>query len=144
MTNTYRALDIAKYIINHEHEEGREISNLRLQKLLYFIQAKFIVETGKPCFSDPIEAWDFGPVVTSVYHEYKLFGSFDIASTDTAVSIDEESASRIKNMLDFCSHYPTYQLVEITHNQTPWKRARENPFSHVITLDSMEQYFRRQ
>ena len=95
MTNTYRALDIAKYIINHEHEEGREISNLRLQKLLYFIQAKFIVETGKPCFSDPIEAWDFGPVVTSVYHEYKLFGSFDIASTDTAVSIDEESASRI-------------------------------------------------
>ena len=112
MTNTYRALDIAKYIINHEHEEGREISNLRLQKLLYFIQAKFIVETGKPCFSDPIEAWDFGPVVTSVYHEYKLFGSFDIASTDTAVSIDEESASRIKNMLDFCSHYPTYQLVE--------------------------------
>ena len=144
MTNTYRALDIAKYIINHEHEEGREISNLRLQKLLYFIRAKFIVETGKPCFSDPIEAWGFGPVVTSVYHEYKLFGSFDIASTDTAVSIDEESASRIKNMLDFCSHYPTYQLVEITHNQTPWKRARENPFSPVITLDSMEQYFRRQ
>lgn len=141
MRKPYRALDIAKHIIKHEHDERREISNLRLQKLLYFVQAKFIAETGKPCFSDPIEAWDFGPVVVAVYHEYKLFGSFDISIPYEDTDIDEESEQKINDIIDFCAHYPTYQLVDITHKQTPWIKARSNPFSSVITLDSMKQYF---
>lgn len=139
----YTALDIARYIIKHEHDAGREISNLRLQKLLYFVQAKFLAEKRPPCFSDPIVAWDFGPVVLSVYHEYKIFGGLDILSSEIGIPIDSETSSVIDNILDYCAKYPTYQLVNITHNQDPWKRARQNPYSSVITIDSMKQFFQK-
>ena len=58
----YRASDIARYIIERCKETNRTISNLKLQKILYFVQAEFLVSTNHACFSDPIEAWDFGPV----------------------------------------------------------------------------------
>ena len=96
----YTALDIARYIIKHEHDAGREISNLRLQKLLYFVQAKFLAEKRPPCFSDPIVAWDFGPVVLSVYHEYKMFGGLDILTSETGRPIDSNTSSVIDNILE--------------------------------------------
>lgn len=71
----YDALDVAKYIINYERSRGRTVSNLRLQKLLYFVQAQFLVTTQRACFCDEMEAWDFGPVVPNVYHVYKAYGS---------------------------------------------------------------------
>ena len=66
----YNALSVAHYIIDFYNRNNRGISNLKLQKVLYFVQAEFLVGTfdHRPCFSDPIEAWDFGPVVPSVYH----------------------------------------------------------------------------
>lgn len=140
----YPVLNIAKYIIKHEHDAGREISNLRLQKLLYFVQAKFLAEKRPPCFSDPIEAWDFGPVVLSVYHEYKMFGGLDILTSETECSIDSETSSVIDNILDYCAPYPSYQLSDIAHSQQPYIRARQNLFSTVITIDAMRQFFQKE
>ena len=40
---TYSALEVARYIIHHEAQQGRTVSNLRLQKLLYFVQVQFVV-----------------------------------------------------------------------------------------------------
>lgn len=78
----YTALSVARYIIDYCNEIGRGISNLKLQKILYFVQAQFLVSTSNnaPCFSDPIEEWDFGPLVPSVYHHYKVYGSAIIPS----------------------------------------------------------------
>lgn len=137
----YSALEVAKYVIFYEHSKGREISNLRLQKLLYFIQAKFYSTTGKPCFSDEMEAWEFGPVVASVYHAFKIFGSFDINITPVIINIDTESKLLINNILDSCADYPTYQLVEISHKQAPWLQARNNYFNKIISSDSMRLFF---
>ena len=64
---TYQARDIAEYIIYREASQGRTVSNLRLQKLLYFVQAQFIVQKDAPCFTERMEAWDYGPVVPEVY-----------------------------------------------------------------------------
>ena len=73
----YSALSVAHYIISYCDAHGNGISNLKLQKILYFVQAEFLVSTpgNRPCFKEQIEAWDFGPVVPIVYHLYKLFGS---------------------------------------------------------------------
>ncbi len=74
----YSAIVIANYIIEYEHSQNRRISNLKLQKLLYFVQAQFFRIIGVPCFNDKIEAWSFGPVVVNVYHAYKFYGGMDI------------------------------------------------------------------
>lgn len=62
----YSALDVAKYIINKCTIEHDAISNLQLQKILYYIQ-KWFLQNGLVAFDDDFEAWSFGPVVLSVY-----------------------------------------------------------------------------
>lgn len=56
----YSVLDVARYVVARSNRAGA-ISNLKLQKVLYFIQAEFLVVQNMPCFAEQIEAWDFGP-----------------------------------------------------------------------------------
>lgn len=137
----YSALEIAKYVISHEHSCNREISNLRLQKLLYFLQAKVLVEKDNPCFSDDMEAWDYGPVVPAVYYYYKIYGSMDIRRNEVFSLKDCSLTEIIDGMLDFCKDFPTYQLVEITHRQKPWKDARSRGAKSIISKSSIKDYF---
>ena len=69
----YQALDVGHYVINCCRKNQYLISNLKLQKVLYFIQATFLIKTGNACFNDKIEAWDFGPVIPNIYIHEKLF-----------------------------------------------------------------------
>lgn len=62
----YSAVIAAQYIILRCNQLGKSISNLKLQKMLYFLQAEFLVSQDRPCFRERIEAWDFGPVVPEV------------------------------------------------------------------------------
>lgn len=138
----YSALNISKLIINHEHCNDREVSNLRLQKLLYFIQAKALKETGEPCFFEEIEAWAFGPVVPVVYHEYQIFGGLDIMRNEAIYfQLEPEMRNLITDMLDYCTRYTTSQLVRITHNQSPWINARLQGEHAVITNKAIKEYF---
>jgi uncharacterized phage-associated protein len=139
----YKALDISKYIIRYEAEQGRAVSNLRLQKLLYFIQARFLVSKNEPCFFDKMEAWDFGPVVPTVYHEFKFFGSSGIplACAEGGHEIYDEDKELIKEMLDYCSKLSTSALVSRTHNQRPWKEAYRRLYDNTIYIDSVKKYF---
>ena len=62
----YDVQDVAEYVITYSEVKDYGISNLKLQKILYLIQAYSLIHTKKPCFSEDIEAWDFGPVVPEV------------------------------------------------------------------------------
>ena len=62
----YSALELSKYIVTKCINDGEPISNLQLQKILYYIQRDFLRQ-GEAAFSDTIEAWQFGPVVPNVY-----------------------------------------------------------------------------
>jgi uncharacterized phage-associated protein len=137
------ALDIARYVIWYCGRHGFAISNLKLQKMLYFIQAEFLVETGSPCFFEDIEAWDFGPVVPEVYREYKIFGSSDIPTfiVNRRVSLRSNEMDLINGMVDECSQYTASQLVEITHSQEPWRVAYNRGRNRVISNDSIREYF---
>lgn len=138
----YRALTVAEHIIRRCNKLGRPISNLKLQKILYFVQAEFLVTTGYVCFQEEIEAWDFGPVVPVVYHRYKVYGSASIPYflRGTAHGILESDVKIMDGIIDECAKYSAAKLVEITHNQTPWKKAYRSS-NKVITPESMKQYF---
>lgn len=146
----YNALSVAHYIIDHCNERGRGISNLKLQKLLYFVQAEFLVSSpsNTPCFKDRIEAWDFGPVVPNVYHQYKLFGSSIIPArmNDALVPYYEDIAFEdqllIDAIVDDASKYTASQLVQITHNQAPWRNAYRRGLNNEITNKAILDYFK--
>lgn len=62
----YKAIDLANYIVDKCIEDNAPITNLQLQRILYFVQKDFL-KRGYQAFSDDIEAWRCGPVVPNVY-----------------------------------------------------------------------------
>lgn len=141
----YSAIDVAKYIILFCKENGYSISNLKLQKLLYFVQAQFLITTGSSAFSEEIEAWDFGPVVPEVYQHFKVWGSSELPSflaKNARSRIYEKDQKIMDEILEECAQYSASFLVEITHNQDPWFDAYERYCNNVISKKSIEEYFR--
>lgn len=145
----YTALAVADYIIRKCNAERESISNLKLQKLLYFVQAEFLVNTpeNRACFSDEIEAWDFGPVVPAVYHEYKFFGNGSIPANHERADgrsqeITEKDRKMIDAVLDQTAGYSASYLVEITHRQAPWRNAYRRGRNSIISKASILEYFK--
>lgn len=162
MNGRYCVDDVARYIINYCNDSEYIISNLKLQKILYFVQAKFLTEMTYPCFSEEIEAWNFGPVVPQIYSEYKKFGSGNIPKIMTYYKYSEDdyfSAEKckytpdvigqddqplIESMVDSCNNYSASQLVSITHKQAPWIKAFSPYMNNVITKESIKSFFEEQ
>lgn len=143
---TYDALTISRYIIDFSDRENFNISNLKLQKLLYFVQCHFLMQKNDICFKDNIEAWNLGPVIPSVYREYKKFGAGNIPSSYVREKIkdDEIEPSDKKLISDVVvrlSEYSAMELVDITHNQSPWKNTYERNCNRTIQVESIKEYF---
>lgn len=156
----YNVLDISRYVINYSNKQGYGISNLKLQKLLYFIQADFLISNeGKPCFDEEIEAWNFGPVVPESYHTFKHFGSSNIPEIKSYIKLDNDDIwslqrvlfddsiiapkdkKEIESVVDMFSRYSATALVSLTHNQAPWKNAYIPGQNVIISKESIKEYF---
>lgn len=140
----YSALDVARYIILYCNRLGQTISNLKLQKILYFVQAEFLVSNGKPCFSERIEAWDFGPVVPDVYHRYKVYGGASIpciGADDNYCPFNEKDRKLADGIIKECAKYSASMLVEITHKQSPWQKAYQKRSGTLISNESIKSFF---
>lgn len=144
----YNAKSIAYAVLSYCEEHNYMMSNLKLQKVLYFIQAQFLVSEDVPCFEDDIEAWDFGPVVQSVYYQYRMFGGAGIIlnKDDPLIPyyqyINYRDMETIGSMIDELSKYSSSKLVEITHNQTPWKKNFVPYAQRKIPLKDIENFFK--
>ena len=138
----YDVLTIADYIIRRCSGEGYTVSNLKLQKLLYFVQAEFLVTIGKPCFQEKIVAWDFGPVVPKVYREFGVYGSAHIpVSAVTNPVLSKETKELIDGIVFTCLPFSSPQLVEITQHQNPWICAYAKGYGTEITNESILSFF---
>ena len=140
----YTANDIAAFIIEYENAAGRHINYLRLCKYLYFIQAQFLVNMDKPCFSDKILAWDSGPMVESINREYRIYGNCNIYSPRTKGQwLQYKDRTEIISMLEDLAKYSTTKLASFIFNQTPWKRGRYN-YNNEITNYSLYTFFKEE
>lgn len=157
----YNVLDVCRYVINYSNQKDYGISNLKLQKILYFIQAFFLVSTEKhePCFKEKIEAWDFGPVVPEAYYEYKQYGSCDIPPIKTYIIPDYKNLWNsqkinyddtvitsndkylINLVIDKFADYSATDLVSLTHKQSPWINAYESHKNNEITIKAIKDFF---
>jgi uncharacterized phage-associated protein len=144
----YNAVDIAKYILAVAYENGDVVTNLKLQKLLYYAQAWYMVKHGgKKLFSDDIEAWKFGPVIRDVYDLYKSYSRNPIDETSCKDDISKLELDDRKFMDEFLAEFMDYSalsLVNMIHNEPPWQEAfdEQNQYgSHIISTDSMYNYY---
>lgn len=113
----YKAIEIAKYIINKCTNDQHPISNLQLQKILYYIQKAFL-ENNLIAFYDDFEAWQFGPVVPTVYYLYCGFGASNIRKHYDSV-IQEDFVAIINPIIEKKRCLNPWDMVADTH--TPGK-----------------------
>ena len=75
-TTPYSAIAIANYFIQKSLDEKTDdLSPMKLQKLVYFAHAWYLIyQDGGKLINEAIEAWSYGPVINSVYHEFKHNG----------------------------------------------------------------------
>lgn len=146
MEAKYSAKDIAKWIIFNNQTDvdngsGDLISNLKLQKLLYYAQGVFLAVNDYPLFDDDIVAWQYGPVVESVYQEYKRFGSNGIVcdKSQKMTKISPEDAALLSEVMDEFGKYSAIGLMQMTHSETPWLTTER---SGVISKEKIKQYFK--
>lgn len=133
---------IADYLLaKADDDAGDLISNLKLQKLLYYSQGFHLALTDQPLFSEPIVSWTHGPVVTSIYHEFKDCGQGGIPRPSEVPVFDEDTAELLDEVYKVYGQYSAWKLRNLTHDEPPWKEARSG---EALSLDRMREYFKTQ
>ena len=118
------AMDLVGYVIASSEEQGRTVTNLRLQKLLYFIQKEHLIHFGVPAFGDDIYAWQYGPVIPAVYHKFSYYANTPIINAVYMDNFDNTLKDTIKDIVAKYINTPTWMLVQFTHQKnSPWSKA---------------------
>lgn len=128
-----KAINIAKYIINKCTIEQHPISNLQLQKILYYIQKSFL-QNNMVAFDDEIEAWQFGPVVPEVYYQYCGFGSMPIRMNYTVI-LSGKDISLMDPIIEQKRFLNPWDMVQDTHKEgKAWAQVYKNGLGnhHII------------
>jgi uncharacterized phage-associated protein len=121
---------IANYFIAKSLSSGANLTPIKLIKMVYIAHGWHLARKGEPLLTEGIQAWKFGPVIESLYHEVKRFGDRQITSlisiqtpegTFTPMVEDEETRRFLDNVWNAYARYSGLQLSTLTHRpDTAW------------------------
>lgn len=119
-----RAIDVANFVVHYcFNHDVPNVSNLRLQKLLYYIQGYYFSSCEKELFDGNFYAWEHGPVHLDVYRAFSMYGGLDIILFGTAPFLYEKVELFVQEAIEKKKNYTTWELVEETHRELPWREA---------------------
>lgn len=139
----YDVQTIADYVIVHCNNNYWSVSNLKLQKILYFLQAEFLVTKNIKLFEEDIVASDIGPVIPPVYKRFSVFGGAGIfypVNAKCPKLVDEDKII-IDDMLKELNKYSSVYLIQLTLNQSPWMKNYSKYKQEIITAKDIKEYF---
>lgn len=144
------AADVAEFFLSAVDESsGDNMTNLRLQKLLYYAQGWHLALLEEPLFSEDIQAATHGPVVRPLYEKYKQYGGERIPSVGhfSQTLFKRSSRDVLGQVWRTYGQFSAKRLEDMTHQERPWLEAREGCMDNersnvVISHDVMWDYFR--
>jgi uncharacterized phage-associated protein len=134
--------DIAQYFLAKVDEDaGDLLSNLKLQKLMYYAQGCALALLDRPLFPEPIEVWVHGPVVPALYHEYKGSGAGPIPPPTVLdfAKYDHETRDLLDEVYAVYGQFSAWKLRNMTHQEPPWCKT---PEGQAISHDILRAYFK--
>lgn len=137
--------DVADYFLSKTmFEEEATMSNLKLQKLLYYIQGFHLALYDVPIFDNDIEAWRHGPVIPSIYHAFKSNGSNPIPCEECDKEFDKlftpEQIELLDEVYDVLGQYSAWRLREMTHEEPTWLGHESD--AGIIPKEEISEYFK--
>lgn len=140
------AIDVARYVVLKYWNSGLLTTNLKLQKILYYIQGYSFKFCNEAAFPEAIYKWPYGPVVPEVYFEYSHLGakvipglSDDLSnSVMDCIKCNKELKSVLDKVINGSYELNATTMVGMTHKEDPWKNAQD---SGIISTTSIRLYF---
>ncbi|MBE9201970.1 MULTISPECIES: type II toxin-antitoxin system antitoxin SocA domain-containing protein [unclassified Nodularia (in: cyanobacteria)] len=122
-------LDAARYFIARAYEDGieAEMTNMKVQKLLYYSQSLYLAIYDQPLFDEDIQAWRYGPVCPPAYRFYSEFEAqqLPIPSQKLLLQIPQDEKKLLEEIWGYFGGYRAYRLSNMTHLEFPWTKARK-------------------
>jgi len=143
------AIEVAQYIVKQFQEQEDLITNLKLQKLLYYVQGWHLGLTGQRAFEGEFKAWVHGPVNTAVYHEFRDYRWNPITRDMPDVSLPDQLKAHVDAVLQVYGGDTGWSLEQRTHTELPWLEARgdlapDEECRVTIKESTMERFFAEQ
>ncbi len=141
------SLNAARYFIVRAYEDGieAEMTNMKVQKLLYYSQSLHLALYDEPLFEEEIQAWRYGPVCPPAYRFYSEFeaNQLPVPSQNFLLQIPDEKKKLLEEVWEYFGGYHAYRLSDMTHGEFPWKKARKGlppqaSSTEPILLDDMK------
>lgn len=132
-----KSIEIANALIARH---GGEISltNLKLNKLVYYVQVESVRESGDAIFDDEIEAWQYGPVERAVYDVFKRNGRSLIACPCGPCAVDDRAIRLVDIVASTYGMLSTFDLVELSHKDGgAWSKVYSPQVDNVISVDDI-------
>lgn len=144
------ANQVADFLICFARAHGDVLTNLKLQKLVYYAQAWHLALYDAPLYDEPIKAWVHGPVVPAVYQRFKDYGWQPITADIDCDHLDlpESVEHHLIEVMDEYGNFSAYELERMTHEEQPWQTARkgipmDETSNAIIQPDDMRDYYRQ-
>ena len=138
----HSALHIANYILGVYGTRFSGLTNMKLQKLVYYVKAWSMV-SGADIVADDFVAFKHGPVSNDLYSVLKRYGR-DIVPHDAsmpALDLTDKDALLVDMIVYTYGRLSAFTLSDITHNETPWKNTSQ---SSTIDLGAMKAFYAEQ
>ena len=120
-----RALDLAAHVLNRCMDLGEPTTHFKLQKMLYILEVKSLIHSGKSLIDENFEAWEYGPLLRSVYDKYSYMAACEInvrQQTDRGLPSDQRNA--IINNIDELAGMNLWELAQYSMEpNTPWAKV---------------------
>lgn len=136
--------DVAAYIL----AKRGPMTAMKLQKLVYYAQAWSLVWDEKPLFPEHIEAWAMGPVVPALYDVHRgqyVVKQLPRGNPEVLTAQERETVDAV---LGFYGDKSSQWLADLTHQEAPWREARESAGAppgafceEEITHEAMAAYY---
>lgn len=143
-----KVFDVANFFIDLvQASTDDQITNLKLNKLLYFAQGAHLARTGEKLFDNALEAWQYGPVVPCIYQKYRVCGKSPIVTVDEDYDPAQLTEDETNLLLDVMREYGKYTgeaLVAMTHKaDTPWSKCYIPGKNVQIGNDLLCEFFKK-
>lgn len=141
-----KSLTVAKYMLDRQRASGDSVTPMQLIKLVYIAHGLMLGAYGRPLIDEPIEAWQYGPVVPSVYHETKAFRSSSVTgiAAPADCAFDPQETKAMDTALRLFGNKDGVALSSLTHRQgTPWSLTwNERGKNGSISNDLIENFYK--